>query len=65
MSIPRLVERTGGIGALPDCAGVVARDLFVGGDEPGEAVGFGICDDEAVEGIAGPLFVEGGSGLTS
>ena len=37
------------------------RYRFVGGDEPGEAVGFGVGYDETVERIAGPLFVEGGA----
>src|ERR1039458_1896683 len=47
---------------LPDRSWIVLAHEFVGGDKPGEAVGFGVGDDEAVEGIAGPLLVESGAG---
>src|SRR5580698_3074947 len=47
---------------LPDGAGVVLADGFIGGDEWSKAVGLGVGDDHAVEGIARPLLVERGAG---
>ena len=51
----------GTIHTLPNRSRIVLADGFVSGDKPGEAVGFGVGDDETVEGIAGPLLVESGA----
>ena len=46
----------------PNGARIELWNDLVGGDEPCEAVCFGIGDDEAVERVAGPFFIQGGAG---
>ena len=46
---------------LPDRSRIVLANGFVGGDEPGKSVSLCVSDNETVEGIAGPLFVESGA----
>ena len=52
-------ERSGA--GLPDGAGIVFAHSFVGGNEPCEAVGFCIGNDDSIEDVAGPFFVDGGA----
>jgi hypothetical protein len=40
----------------------VAADDLVGGDQPGEAVGLGVGDDQAVKWIASPFLVQSRAG---
>lgn len=43
---------------LPDRSWIMRSDLPVGRNQRGQAVGLGLSNDDAIEWIAGPLFIE-------